>query len=73
MTSDEYVIILLIKYIIKIWIEKNRHIWGMLIQIEVQIIHSKKIIYKKSKNIKWDKIKSFWKFIGFLGTPLYIN
>ena len=39
MTSHGYIIILLIKYIIKIWIEKNRHIWGMLTQIEVQINH----------------------------------
>ena len=53
MISHKYVIILLTKYIIKIWSEKNRHIWGMLIQIEVEIIHyiQRKLYIKKLKTL----------------------
>lgn len=59
MISHKYVIILLINYIIKIWSERNWHIWGLLIQIEVEIIHSKKIIYKKVKTLNEIKLNNF--------------
>lgn len=59
MISHKYVIILLINYIIKIWSERNRHIWGLLIQIEVEIIHSKKIIYKNVKTLNEIKLNHF--------------